>query len=393
MYEKSLSSIMSTSKIYEIINHSSLTANQKIQSLIFIDWFLTERETKNLKAKYIPKSFFVKVFNNNYRSWFNKLKILEIIDTNNSYYAGDFCKSYKLNKKLNPFNIASVFSDNNIINVFSIRVKHPKKGHIIEKPLSEIFKSPKEKKNIELMTIKNLGLLNFDIEKLNIIKDNKVKDIENKLVKEVNILEKNYTVRFFQLQEDGIYNLSMKYRFNKRSIIEKVASGYNFFSYKNKYYLTLYSEELLDFLKTQIDISYTLTINKIGSGDFFARRNDTNNRLDSNITNLAGKLTKQIMLDNNLVEFDLKNSQMAIMAHKYPEIDKAFISNAQAGTVYEHIMRCFKLDNRLEAKSLMFILMFSKNKSFKEEKLYQVYYDISFIFCIFIVCRTHQNYK
>ncbi len=25
--------------------------------------------------------------------------------------------------------------------------------------------------------------------------------------------------------------------------------------------------------------------------------------------------------------------------------------------------------------------------------LYQVYYDISFIFCIFIVCRTHQNYK
>ncbi len=29
----------------------------------------------------------------------------------------------------------------------------------------------------------------------------------------------------------------------------------------------------------------------------------------------------------------------------------------------------------------------------RENMLYQVYYDISFIFCIFIVCRTHQNYK
>lgn len=369
MYEKSFPSIRSTSKIYEIINESRLNANQKVQALIFIEWLLCESETENLINKYIPKSFMVKVFNNNYGAWFNKLKGLGVIDANNSYYRGIFCKSYKLNKNLNPFNIASIFPDNHIVNVFSIKFKHPKKGHIIEKPLSEIFKSQKEKKNVELETIKNLGLLNIDIEKLNIIKDNKVKVIKNKLIKEVDILEKNYTIRFFKLSEDGVYNFSKRYFLNKKRLTEKIESGYNFFSYKHKYYLTLYPNELLHFLRNQIDISYTLTINKIASGDFFARRNDTNNRLDSNITNLAGELTKQIMIDNNLVEFDLKNSQMAIMAHKYPQIDEAFISNAEAGTVYEYLITHLGLDNRSESKTMMFILMFSRNESFKEEKL------------------------
>lgn len=366
--------IQSTQRIYDLINNSKLTPKQKIKSLLFLNWFIIEPQVKKLQYKSIPQSFFVKRFGNHYNIWFNKLKELDIIQTllnnnNKEIYSTDigFSKSYKLNNNLNPYSLLTYQAP---IIITTIKVKHPKKGYIMNKNINDIqIKSNKNMKliTIEQQTIKYLNKLTVNIEKLNNIKDKKVKDIENKL-KIVGVhLPTVYNIRYFDIN-DGLFNLSRDYYMNGTSIFIKICEGYELLEYKNNYYLTKDKASLLLFLQNQTNLSYTITINKFINKDFFAHRNNTNNRLDSNITSLASELTKEILTENDLIEFDLFNSQMAIFSHLYPEIEKSFISHSNEGTLYEYMIKQFGSDNRLNAKKMMFILMFSKNEHFTEEK-------------------------
>lgn len=94
-----------------------------------------------------------------------------------------------------------------------------------------------------------------------------------------------------------------------------------------------------------------------------ARRNSTNFRLDSNFTNMPTELREQIMIDNDLVNIDLSNSQFAILSMllRKKELHQAedvlrFYKLSEEGTLYEYIAEQFKEEGltRKDAKKIMF---------------------------------------
>lgn len=67
--------------------------------------------------------------------------------------------------------------------------------------------------------------------------------------------------------------------------------------------------------KHQVRFSYMMQIEKISTRTFYAKRNDTNSRLDSNLTNIASVLIPFLTLDGEqLVGLDLANSQFVFLA-------------------------------------------------------------------------------
>lgn len=157
--------------------------------------------------------------------------------------------------------------------------------------------------------------------------------------------------------------------YNKKQIEDKMRNqGVSVISHKNKLYLSR-EIDFVTYRKQKCMSSYMSTIERLSNSAYYARRNKTNRRLDTNITNCPGFITKAIIQQNNLVERDLMNSQMAGLAHKLEEADVAgedvvkFIDSAYNGTVYELIQDKLGLDTRKKAKIVAFEILFSKTEN------------------------------
>jgi len=117
-------------------------------------------------------------------------------------------------------------------------------------------------------------------------------------------------------------------------------------------------------------LSYRQCIAWLKEKGFYVHRNDTNNRLDHNLTSLPKPLLQIIKKDNDLVEIDLSNSQYAILAHlmaKNKAVRKKadfilFQKEASTGILYEAIQLAFSLASRDEAKQMMMEICFSSHR-------------------------------
>jgi hypothetical protein len=138
-------------------------------------------------------------------------------------------------------------------------------------------------------------------------------------------------------------------------------------------------DEFVIMKKNVFTDAYMGSIDKIEKGYWYADRNSTNNRLDSNITNLCGDLTKEIIESNDLVQFDLANSQFAILSHILKQKEELatkedfikFKTLSEEGELYEYIQEVLGLKERKQAKIMLFELLFSseKNKSDNKKKI------------------------
>ena len=108
--------------------------------------------------------------------------------------------------------------------------------------------------------------------------------------------------------------------------------------------------------------SWTMAVDNLTEETLYAKRNKTNNRLDSNFTNLAKPLYDIILLHNVMGESDLVNSQPTLLAHlmKQQGIEgrgvQAFIEATESGFFYE----LFGSD-RGKTKKMVFEVLFGKN--------------------------------
>jgi hypothetical protein len=109
--------------------------------------------------------------------------------------------------------------------------------------------------------------------------------------------------------------------------------------------------------------SWTQSVDSLASQDtLYAQRNDTNNRLDSNFTNMPKELYEIILRENGMVEIDLKNSQPTLLAHLLKK------EGVQGDGVEEYIRLCehgkfyesFELE-RNAVKKMVFKVLFGKN--------------------------------
>ena len=130
-------------------------------------------------------------------------------------------------------------------------------------------------------------------------------------------------------------------------------------------------EDLFKFIvnkRHSVTESYLESLINLSEKNFYAERNSTNNRLDTNLTNFPSLLLEVIKEDNGLVEIDLCNSQFAIFAHLIPEDVvggdvELFKTLSQECELYPYLQEKMALSSRKEAKIVCFEICFSSHKN------------------------------
>ena len=156
------------------------------------------------------------------------------------------------------------------------------------------------------------------------------------------------------------------YRYGKERAITKAhAQGKDLLQFKDNFYIDR-PENFLIHHQRQLQFCYCQMVYNIENQVFYCNRNDTNNRLDYNLTGLKKELFAKLKFDGQaLKELDIANAQFAIAAHINPSIDADFISLAESGGLYEYIERQLGLPSK-EGKKLMFRIAFDKVKFIPE---------------------------
>ena len=193
------------------------------------------------------------------------------------------CKKYKFNPEL-------VFSDPAI-------VEH---HHEIKKPTSEETTVQKTARLLKQL-------------KLTLRTEKQITAFVNQMV------TREYVLNEISVNEeiaDGWYYLK---GIKKQTDIEVLkiaakASGKDLILYRDRCYI----ENLETFIsrkRYELKNSYVASLLKLKQGEIYCNRNDTNQRLDTNLTNLKSELLKVIRLDGEkLVSIDLSNSQFLFLA-------------------------------------------------------------------------------
>ena len=137
--------------------------------------------------------------------------------------------------------------------------------------------------------------------------------------------------------------------------------------------------EYLRFKRSAVELSDSDALNKIESGNLRAARNTTNQRLDTNFTNLPNEFMAEICKANNLKTLDIVNSQIALMSRVMPDLNTAdselFKSISVDGTFYESVQQLLGLKSRKEAKIVSFEMLFSArgNRSVYLKRMREVF--------------------
>lgn len=340
------------SKMIEDIEKINFTKSEKDYAIKFITGLMKRswRETKTVSSFIeTPKSYFRKSFNSQYLKWLNKLINSEIIISDKSYsniYNNIYSKSYSINNKYTSLPIMWLTFEPIPLKTigYSIKINNMTDDYFnIKNLVTEDFKKLKIDYNVLL----NITRKEVDFIKIDLFKVNECIDRE--------------TMEVVFREGRG----EKKYWMSKSSAIEK-ATELNriLIQDENRFYIMDEFEFIL-MKKQALYISYRGCISNLEKKSFFANRNSTNNRLDTNFTNMAKVLTDEICKINNLVQLDLCNSQFAILSdilekELFTEDFEIFKRESYNGTLYEYVMKELKIQDRKTAKTMMFELMFSK---------------------------------
>jgi hypothetical protein len=138
--------------------------------------------------------------------------------------------------------------------------------------------------------------------------------------------------------------------------------------------------------------AHYLSITAIKDGDLFFKKNLTNGRVDSNLTNLKSEL-KQFITHKNLVQIDIINSQPYLLSLILRSENSTLLNHEEVikyskitsnGNFYEHMMdinygsiiaqlpKDEIIQKRKNVKNIMFCVYYSKNTSYlKEKKMFE----------------------
>lgn len=292
-----------------------------------------------------PKNYFRKAFNSQYLIWLNKLISSKIIISNNSYSNINnniYSKSYKLNNKYTTIPIMWLIFDESPYKSVPYMLK--------------IDKSNISEKKDFIMVSEDLKTLNIDRK---ILVETAAEDIEKVTISDFKTNDNIDRDSINVIMDDDKIWMSRKEALEKSKLL-----GKSLIQDDNKFYIIDEYEFLLK-KKSAMLQAYQDSINKLCDKVFYGKRNGTNNRLDTNLTNMAKILTDKICKHNNLVQFDLCNAQFAILSDLLEDVLKTedfliFKEHSYNGTLYEYIMEVLDIKERKVAKKMMFELMFSK---------------------------------
>lgn len=354
----------------------------------FLSYLLLE---KPLKSNYsitdytpIPATFIRTKGVNEYGPWLNALKEHGILDCNESYRPGlklpsnpskkigGYCRKYRLNLKyLLMFNL----EEDNMVRCEYYTFK-PAKFRTDKNKKVKFNRNPK----LEAEVRKNIDYLDIDQKGL--------EQLMRKLIADVSILDfkvnEQITGEVLEItpkSSDPSKRYGKKYRINREKALKECVLHNRSLIQDGDTIVLQNEQEFLREKRCFMYASYLNSIHRLANKYTFSHRNSTNNRMDHNLTNFPNELLKKIMVDNQLVQLDLRNSQFAILGHilkphiseDKPDI-KIFTELASKGKLYEYIMEQLNYSKRSEAKSATMSLFFSsrKNKSQKVKDLKKI---------------------
>lgn len=124
--------------------------------------------------------------------------------------------------------------------------------------------------------------------------------------------------------------------------------------------------------KNFIQMSWTTCIDNLkDESTLYGKRNSTNNRLDTNFTNMSSELYEAILEHNEMEEMDLMNSQPAFLAHVLEEsgISGEDVELFKSLTYKDGLYEYFVGDglDRAQAKKMIFHVLFGKARNYSLE--------------------------
>ncbi|WP_036153882.1 hypothetical protein [Maribacter forsetii] len=132
--------------------------------------------------------------------------------------------------------------------------------------------------------------------------------------------------------------------------------------------------------RSNLEKAYKQTLENLRSGNIYVSRNRTNQRLDTNLTNMPNFIFELIANENKLKQIDAVNSQYAILANlmKNDGLLGRFIEDAQNGELYENIEKELNLEHRNDAKKGLMKIIFAPNdtKNIYKEGLENLYPEL-----------------
>ncbi len=338
----------------------------------------------------VPTDVIKNKINHHYNRWM-KVVLENGILVRDYYEVGVKSYSYRLNPilLLNSFDYlfgsnrsysfsASYYKNNAASNSFACNSNKLIKPYPLCSSLFKNWKSKSKNENKYLEWFSNdFQKLNIDFDNLNQVLETRLLQVENEIKDEVvNNPQQNIKYRVLGI---GDKSYSNTYLFGSQLV--KKAKELNFKIIQTK--KGVYLDDLRRFtIKRMISvyIADNMSLEMIKSGYLMASRNKTNNRLDTNLTNLPSEYCDFIMKSNDMIQIDLSNSQFSFLSFwlsKYLDSDdiKLFQKLSYTGKLYNYIQKEFGLTSREKTKRILFYIFFSSNEinNSKKELLRKIF--------------------
>lgn len=356
LYVKSLRSVYLPLDVVNKINDLELTKNQKRYTFKFI-WSLIRDSNWSNDNIFSPVDRPFQYMEGNYTKHYYKwLKVLldnQIVKR--TPYSVNECFSYYINANmldnLLPGLLCSPNFSNDLKEVTFYETINPKNQYQnwFEQDMSSLTLDKKEMENLFISRVNNVTEQTYKIKVVNELASGQYK-----------LLSQDGKPEYKRLLSGEEINLRSK--INDTSIIV-TSKGVILDDLSHYFRRRMESITLYDFN----------TLNQLYLGHYNARRNPTNNRLDTNLTNLPSIYTDWICTKNNLIQIDLVNSQLCFLSKilqstKGLKNIESFCELCYNGEIYTYIQNQLTLSTREEAKELMFTIIFSSNYTSKGKK-------------------------
>jgi hypothetical protein len=367
VHKKTITSYISLPRLLvEAINKLELSKTDKSHCFKFIGILLRDslKDYGNLFS-FVPKprKYLVKTFDNSYPKWLYKLLEYKIVIRSDFYSHDDgICYDYQVSPSFfpEPIPLNTLCNYNCLEPFLTVGYKDIIKG--VNKEYNQHNKWFED----------DVNSLVIDYYKLMDLVKNK---INNMSIKDFQVDEqiKEKTIKIQSTDGKSYFTKTVD------AIAMAQSQGKSIIKDDGKCGMVLLSNFIHN-KKQSIGHSYLTSLVRLQKKNLKAKRNKTNKRLDTNITNMSSILVDEICLQNGLVQIDLSNSQFAILSNvlkKHLESDdfKRFKELSVSGQLYAYIQRIIGLESVADAKNTMFEIMFSsrRNNTTSKAKLKQLF--------------------
>jgi hypothetical protein len=321
----------------------------------------------------VPTDVIKNKINHHYNRWM-KVVLENGIIVRDYYEVGVKSYSYRLNPILHLNSFDELFgsnksysfsASNNISNCFASNIYKLIKPYPLCFSLFEKWKlKSKIEDKYQDWFSNDFQKLKIDFDELNQVMEHRLLQVENEIKDEViyNPQQNNK----YRVLGIGVKSYSNTYLLGSQ--LMKKAKKLNFKIIQTK--KGVYLDDLSRFtIKRMVSVyvADNMSLEMIKSGYLMASRNKTNNRLDTNLTNLPSDYCNSIMKSNDMIQIDLSNSQFCFLSwwlSKNLDSDdfKFFQNLSYEGKLYNYLQKELGLSSKEKTKRILFYIIFSSHE-------------------------------